>query len=346
MTDIILGAGILGLTCAHHLAYAGRKVRVIEAHAAISANQCSWFAGGMIAPWCELAAVPPDQKQAVLAMGARALSHWQKYIQSFEKKGTLVVAHPRDHQELHHFAAKSQAYQTCDAAAIAALEPDLAGRFQQGLFFAEEAHLDPRACLTDLYQQAARAGVGFEFGQKWTDPQIAEASRQADNHVIDCRGLASRQMIAEAKQETLRGVRGEMMILHAPEVQLSRPVRFLHPRIPLYIVPRGNHRYMIGATMIEEENQAKQQMSVRSGLELLSAAYALHPGFGEAHITEMSVGWRPAFSDNHPRMIWEKETAASRQYYLGLNGAYRHGFLAAPSLAAECLALLTAQEAA
>jgi glycine oxidase len=122
----------------------------------------------------------------------------------------------------------------------------------------------------------------------------------------------------------LRGVRGEMLILRAPDVSLSRPVRLLHPRFPLYLVPRGDQCFMVGATMIE--SRSEDPVSVRSTMELLGAACALHPAFGEASIIETGTGIRPAFSDNLPRVEVFGNTVA-------INGLYRHGFLLAPAMA-------------
>ena len=122
----------------------------------------------------------------------------------------------------------------------------------------------------------------------------------------------------------LRGVRGEMVVVRSPDVSLQRPVRMLHPRMPLYIVPRGNGLFMIGATMIESERRGP--VSVRSAVELLNAAYALHPAFGEAEIVELGADLRPAFPDNLPRIAIDGER-------IGVNGLYRHGFLIAPALA-------------
>ncbi|HET7757468.1 MAG TPA: FAD-dependent oxidoreductase, partial [Steroidobacteraceae bacterium] len=154
----------------------------------------------------------------------------------------------------------------------------------------------------------------------------ASAARLAGREVIDCRGLAAGDTLAG-----LRGVKGEMLLLRAPEVSLSRPVRLLHPRIPVYVVPRGGGLYMVGATVIESDEQ--RRISARSLLELLSAAYALHPAFGEAEILEIGTGVRPAFSDNLPRIC-------RRGGVLYVNGLYRHGFLLAPALARRAAAVL------
>jgi glycine oxidase len=122
-----------------------------------------------------------------------------------------------------------------------------------------------------------------------------------------------------------------MIVVETRDVELRRPVRLLHPRWPLYIVPRDNHRFMIGATTIEAEDDG---VSVRSALELLSAAYAVHPAFGEARIVEIGAGLRPAFPDNLPRIRIEGQR-------ISVNGLYRHGFLLAPALAELTAAYLT-----
>ena len=117
-----------------------------------------------------------------------------------------------------------------------------------------------------------------------------------------------------------------MLILRTRDIALSRPVRFLHPRIPIYITPRADGLFMVGATMIE--SAAKGPVTARSAIELLSAAYALHPAFGEAEIVDMRADVRPAFPDNLPRMLRQGGV-------IYLNGFYRHGFLLSPAFAAR-----------
>jgi glycine oxidase len=115
-----------------------------------------------------------------------------------------------------------------------------------------------------------------------------------------------------------------MVVVRSSEMRLARPVRMLHPRLPLYIVPREEGRFMIGASMIESEHRGA--VSVRSAMELLSAAYALHPAFGEAEIVEFGADLRPAFANNLPQVRRDGRI-------LRANGLFRHGFLLAPALA-------------
>ena len=226
--------------------------------------------------------------------------------------GTLVVAHARDTGELVQFGRRTTHFESVSGETIAALEPELAGRFAQGLYFREEGHLDPRAALAAVAGRLAERGVHVRFG---TEVTVRPAARA----VLDCTGLAARVRLAD-----LRGVKGEMLLLRLTELTLDRPVRVLHPRHPLYVVPRGEGLFMVGATMIESDEGTR--ISARSMLELLSAAYALHPAFGEAQILEIGTGVRAAFPDNLPRL---------RQVggVLHVNGLYRHGFLLAPALA-------------
>jgi glycine oxidase len=320
MRVTVRGAGVAGLACAVELAERGASVEVLEQAASLAGAGCSWWAGGMLAPWCELESSGP----LVARLGEEGIAWWRSRFPATLQRGTLVIAHGRDAGELVQFARRTERFETLDADSLAALEPDLAGRFASALRFASEAHLDPRAALGALLARALELGVTVRFGIDAGTPP------RAGRELLDCTGLAARRTLAD-----LRGVRGEMLVVHAPDVALTRPVRVLHPRIPVYVVPRGGRVYMIGATMIESD--AAQGISARSVLELLSAAYALHPSFGEAEILESGVGVRPAFPDNLPRL---RRVGGA----LHVNGLYRHGFLLAPGLARRAaLALLEGQ---
>ena len=302
---IVVGAGVAGLACALELAERGRAVDVIERGRRLGDGCCSWMAGGMLAPWCERASTDP----AVLTLGEPSIDWWVRRHAGTLCNGSLVVAPARDAAELTRFAQRTDGHEWRDESGIAALEPDLAGRFRRALYFPREAHLDPRGALAALADRLNQHGVPIHFGVAVPPPGL----------LVDCRGLAARDALPD-----LRGVRGEMVVVRSCELSLSRPVRLLHPRLPLYIVPRGEGVFMIGATMIESEQRGGA--SVRSTVELLNAAYALHPAFGEAEILEIGADLRPAFPDNLP---------AVRRGPRGLlvNGLYRHGFLLAPAMA-------------
>ncbi|MCP4322704.1 MAG: FAD-dependent oxidoreductase, partial [Alteromonadales bacterium] len=115
------------------------------------------------------------------------------------------------------------------------------------------------------------------------------------------------------------------------DVNISRPVRLMHPRYQLYIAPKGKGFYVVGATEIESDDDSP--MTVRSAMELLSAAYSVHPGFAEANIRQHISQCRPAFSDNQPKII--------QQYsFIQVNGLFRHGFLIAPVVLEQTLSVI------
>ena len=310
----VLGAGVAGLAVATELVSRGAEVELVDPAGGPGATACSWWAGGMLAPFCEF----ESAEEPVLRLGQQAKTWWARHTQVTEA-GTLVVAHRRDAVDLRRFARRTEGHQSVDAAAIAELEPDLVG-FGQGLFFEAEAHLSPRQALSDLVKHLATQGVSV---------RLVPTGKAADI-TIDCRGFAARDVLSD-----LRGVKGEMLLLRAPDVALSRSVRLLHPRIPVYVVPRGDGVYMLGATMIESADRGR--ITARSMLELLSAAYALNPAFGEAEVLEIGVDVRPAFPDNLPRVRKIGSTIYA-------NGLYRHGFLLAPALA-ESVAELALENA-
>ena len=271
----ILGAGVLGLATATELATRGHAVTLVDPAMGPGGHGCSWWAGGMLAPFCEF----ESAEEPVLRHGQASIDWWDRHAGGVSRKGTLVVALGRDRAELDRFARRTEGYDVIGGNRVAELEPDLAGRFDRALFFPAEAHLDPRAALAALQAGLAGRGIGVTAGP----PDDA-------GQVIDCRGLAARDILPE-----LRGVRGEMLVLRCPEVTLARPVRLLHPRVPIYLVPRGEGLFMLGATMIESDRRGV--VTARSVLELLSAAYALNPAFGEAEILELGAEARPAFPD-------------------------------------------------
>jgi glycine oxidase len=308
----IIGAGIAGAWQALLFAQAGHPVTLYERSDADMTLSTSHWAGGMLAPHCEAETSEP----LIGRLGFRSLDLWREYFPDTPFNGSLVVAHARDRADFERFAKLTTGYQRLDGPAMGELEPSLEGRFRDGLFYPDEGHVDPRRVLPELHARIEAAGGTVKFDCDVTADDL-------EGIVIDCRGLSARD-----GQPELRGVKGEMIIIETSEVELARPVRLIHPRWPLYVIPRGENKFMLGATSIEAEDTG---VSVRSALELLGAAYAVHPAFAEARIIEFGSGLRPAFPDNLPRITIGRKSIA-------VNGLYRHGFLMAPALAELTLA--------
>ncbi|MGY3342938.1 MULTISPECIES: FAD-dependent oxidoreductase [unclassified Bradyrhizobium] len=313
----IIGAGIAGAWQALLFAQAGHAVTLHERGDAAMAGSTSHWAGGMLAPYCEAEVAEP----VISRLGLRSLDIWRRELPDTPFNGSLVVAHPRERSDFERFARMTEGHRRLDAAGLAALEPSLEGRFRDALFFPAEGHVEPRRVLPKLHARIVAAGGTIRFGSDVSANDLANLD--PEGLVIDCRGLSARD-----EQSELRGVKGEMILIETSEVQLARPVRLIHPRWPLYVIPREDNLFMLGATSIETEDTG---VSVRSALELLGAAYAVHPAFGEARIVEFGSGLRPAYPDNLPRI-------GVRGGKISVNGLYRHGFLLAPALAELTLA--------
>lgn len=346
---LILGAGLMGRLLAVTLARAGHPVQMLDrASDPAQAGGAARVAAAMLAPLAESAVTEPN----VVAMGRYALPRWRELCAGlaqpvfFQQNGTLILWHRQDAREATRFAALLNATtarlpelpraQTLDATGVAEAEPAVAGRFQQGLYLPDEGQLDNRQLLDALMATLTELGVAVH----WSSPATLAAAQswQRDHPagwVLDCRGLGAQGEWPSLHGQgagPLRGVRGEVVRLHAPDVTLQRPTRLLHPRYPLYIAPKENHLFVIGATEIESDDLSPA--SVRSTLELLSAAYAVHPGFAEARVLELNTQCRPTLPDNLPAVV----ERAPR--LLQINGLYRHGFMISPAVHDAVIAYL------
>lgn len=326
--SIVLGAGLMGRLLAHRLAQQGHRVEVYEAQGSDAEGSAARVAAAMLAPLAESAIT----ELPVVRMGQYGLKRWPELISSlsqpvyFQRNGTLVLWHRQDAHEAMRFEQlirrnqqqlpSLSAAQTVVSSALHLLEPALENKFTQALYLPDEGQLDNRQLLAALLQSLQEQSVTVHWNSPRT-PQDFQGG-QAD-WVFDCRGLGAREQWPE-----LRGVRGEVVRLFAPGVTLQRPTRLMHPRYPIYIAPKEDNIFVIGATEIETEDLSPA--SVRSTLELLSAAYSVHSGFGEARILEVLTQVRPTLPHNLPSV------RCLNPRTLQINGLYRHGFLIAPAM--------------
>ena len=342
MTSIaIIGAGLMGrlaalkLTQVQHqntkLAKTAVKVYLFDKDAKTGSLSAASAAGGLLTPLGESLCC----ENWIVEMGFDALALWPSILAElempvfFQRQGAVAVAHGEDGGDMQRFKRHlnanwpQYACRNLDAAALQKLEPQL-NRFNGGIYLPSEGQIDNRQLLVALRQQLALAQAQGTLDWCCQQSVTAVSGRsievngevRAFDLVIDCRGVGATAQIAD-----LRGVRGELFRLYAPEVNLTRPVRLMHPRYQLYIAPKLDHHYVIGATEIESDDNGP--MTVRSALELLSAAYSVHSGFAEASIVEHISQCRPAFDNNHPQI-------RVADGLIQVNGLYRHGFLLAP----------------
>lgn len=333
----IAGAGLLGRLLAWQLLLRGHRVSLFDAGTRAGIDSAAWTAAGMVAPLSEAVV----SERPIYDMGLFALTQWPLWINQLEsertlwhQQGSLVVSHPQDeaelsqfHRELQYVIGSADGYQWLDRPALQNLEPDLSDRFQRGLLLEAEGFLNNRELLNQLMTTIERLGgeCHFECPVEVEPGALYSAEhRYRFDRVIDCRGVG-----AKPQQPAVRGVRGEVLHVRTKELALHRPVRLMHPRYQLYIVPKPDHHFVIGATQIESEDRSP--MSLQSSLELSSALYTLSPAFAEARIVEQSVNLRPTYLDNNPHIL-------ASDGLIRVNGLFRHGYLLAPAVVKQVLA--------
>ncbi|MFT5278255.1 MAG: glycine oxidase [Granulosicoccus sp.] len=349
---VVIGAGLIGRLIALSLVNQGHQVTLIDKDNKQGHQSAAYAAAGLLTPLGEAM----HAQQNIVEMGFESLKLWPKLLAQldgytyFQQAGALMVSHEQDQGDYQRFVRYIKNYypqhqlQQLNRQQILALEPELGRSFNQGVFLPEEGQIGNRKLLIALQQQLDRSNLTWLENSTVVkiDQQVshclvtyhAKSQKSEPNnnkeHVlecdlaIDCRGAGARSNESKAEAaplKDLRGVRGELFQLFAPDVHLTRPIRLMHPRYQLYIAPKTKGFYVVGATEIESEDCGP--MTVRSSMELLSAAYSVHSGFSEANIRQHIVQLRPAFSDNQPKILVQ-------QRLIQVNGLFRHGYLIAP----------------
>ncbi|MEO6260481.1 MAG: FAD-dependent oxidoreductase [Thermoanaerobaculia bacterium] len=329
----VVGGGVVGSVVALEAIRLGWSVTLFDAPDA--SLRCSNTAAGMLSPCAELETADSD----LFNLGVRSLEQWPSLLRTlpepvfFRREGSLLTAHAGDGTSLRRLLdlmdrKTGQRFAPVAPEALQVLEPQWSMRGEV-YYLPNEGQIDSQGFLAAATRLFAHSGVLHRAVASRVGPHavdLQDGTHHPFDWVFDCRGLGAKTDLAD-----LRGVRGEMIWVHAPGVGLRRPLRLMHPRYRMYLVPRPDDVYLVGATEIESEDRSP--LSVRSALELLSALFSIHSAFAEARIIRSDVNLRPAFPDNRPRV--EQVDGLTR-----INGMFRHGFLIAPALVMDALAFV------
>ena len=334
----IAGAGLLGRLLAWRLAREGHCVSVFDPAPSraptFDGHQAAGYtAAGMLSPLAEL----DNSSLDVAALGWRSIALWRDIVTTlqapphFAERGSLLLAHRSDAGAARRVLARlaragpgTPRARALSAAQLGALEPALQVAAQAWLL-PGEGQIDCVAAMQALHDEAP--GVRWHWHHKVAEVHPGElvfdgAPSQRFDLTFDVRGTGGRPALP------VRGVRGEMAWVHAVGHGLTRPVRLLHPRHRVYLVPRPGDLLLIGASEIESEDRSP--MSLKSAVELMTAAHSVLPALAEARILRLDVNLRPALPDHGPRT--EVEPGLVR-----INGLFRHGWLLAPALVQDAL---------
>ena len=324
----IVGSGIVGLLTAFRFARLNHRVTIFEKESRSSKNSCSFIAGGMIAPYCEL--INSDKK--IFDLGQDSLYKWKEIVASlknrpfFKTNGSLLVAQKNERTEIETISSRINRYTGINIEIISRnkinkLEPGIDSEDLIGIYFRNEGQIDCHEIIDSLIKFLISKNCDIRFNTRVTNIKkntvfFHKGKGIEFDHVIECSGLNSIN-----KKNSLRGVRGEIILAEAKNVKISRPIRLNHFRYPVYVIPRERNNFLIGATVIENEDFSP--VSIRSVLELLNSAIFICKGFSEARILRLSTNCRPAYIDNLPKISITND-------FICANGMYRHGYLLSP----------------
>jgi glycine oxidase len=331
----IAGAGLLGRLLAFQLARSGHEVDVFDPAAHAEARGAAgWTAAGMLCPVAELQCAD----EHVFALGLRSLELWPQIAQQLDlrvevkREGSLLFAHRGD----EGIAARSVDFLTRKAPAefapqpltmeqVREMEPAVQGPANAWLL-PGEGRIHTVQAMHALAASATQAGARWHWESTVEQLEPGALRTNGQRHAFECvfdvRGVGAKPELP------VRGVRGEVFTLHAPGVVMNRPMRLLHSRYAVYLVPRAGEQVVVGASEIESEDRSP--VSLRTTVELLAAAYSVVPQLGEARIVHADTNLRPALPDNLPRID-------AQPGLVRINGLFRHGWLIAPAMVEQAL---------
>jgi glycine oxidase len=345
MKIAVAGAGLLGRLLAFQLARAGHEVHVFDPAAHAEARGAAgWTAAGMLSPVAEL----ESADEGVFRLGLRSMDLWPLLLAQMSVpvecrfEGSLLLAHRGDAGAARRVVDLLQGkLAAVDAGVRVAhhqptkVEPEQLKELEPAVNGPAHAWLLPHEGRIHTVQAmqalaACAGGVQWHWGRtvRETGPgelRLEEGTQRFD-WVFDVRGTGARPQLP------VRGVRGEIFWLQAPGLDLKRPLRLLHPRHRVYLVPRAPDLVVVGASEIESEDRSP--VSVRSTVELLAAAHSVVPELAEARIVHSESNLRPALPDNLP--LLRTQHGLTR-----INGLFRHGWLIAPALVERALQEMT-----
>lgn len=354
----VIGGGVIGLSVAWRAAQRGLRVVVLERHDR-GGSETSSVAAGMLAPISEALA----SEQALMRLGLASVRAYPGFVAEltditgmdtgYLRCGTLLVA--RDRDEAEWLERERALRQTLDlpverlrASHAREIEPALAPALRLALDVPDDHAIDPRKLTAALAAALERAGGELRTRtavnalaishDRVTGIVLADGSEVRADNVVVAAGPWSSSLdgIPEGARVPVHPIKGQILRLHDPAGPglLTRVLRMNGG----YVVPRGDGRYVIGATM--EERGFDRTVTAGAVFELLRAAFELLPSVTELVIDELSAGLRPATPDNAPAI-----GPASIDGLHWAVGHFRHGILLTPITAELVVGALTGSAA-
>jgi glycine oxidase len=356
---LVLGGGIVGLSVAWRARQRGLEVTLLERDRI--GHGTSRVAAGMIAPVAEAEFGTAGRR--LLDLGLRSAALWPGFAAELRERsglelelcrtGTLLLARDGDEaaeleRQLEFRESLGLDVRRLAPSAARELEPALAPALRLALEVPDDHAVDPRLALAALRAVCERDGVllreglgavGLDVaGDRVSGVLLAGGERLGAGRVLLATGPWSADVagLPESARLPVRPVKGQILRLRDPDGAglLSRVVRYEGG----YVVPRGDGRYVLGASV--EERGFELGATAGGIYELLRDARELLPGIVELEIEELSVGLRPGTPDNLPAI-----GHGALEGLLWATGHHRNGILLAPLTAQLIAGLLDGESA-
>jgi glycine oxidase len=330
----VVGGGVIGLVVAWRAAQRGLRTVVLERGE--PGSGASRVAAGMLAPTGE-AAFGEDDLTALNVASARRYPAFVEELReasghavSILECGTLMVARDRDEaewlgRELAYRAEIGLPATRLRPTPARRLEPALAPTLRLAAELPDDHAIDPRALTAALAAAARNAGVEVRRAEaravRLEHDRVIGVDDVDAERVVVAAGCRSGELVPVGARVPVRPVKGQILRLRDPAGPglLARVIRMETG----YLVPRGDGRYVLGATV--EERGFDPHVTAGAVFELLRDAIELVPGVAELAIEETSVGYRPGTPDNRPIL-----GPGAIEGLHWATGHYRHGVLLAP----------------
>jgi glycine oxidase len=347
---VVVGGGVIGLAIAWRAAQAGTAVTVVDERPGRGA---SWAAAGMLAPVTEV----HYGERPLLGLNLAGAARWPGFAAEVEEAsgrpvgytpvGTLAVARDADDnaalEDLYQFQLRlGLEVERLRSRECRQLEPGLHPGIRGGLLAAGDHQVDNRALVEALLVACQRVGVRMLHGRvaelaadgdRITGVALAGGETLTAGVVVLAAGCWSGALggVAAEALPPVRPVKGQLLYLRGPadEPLCSRNVRGLE----VYVVPRGDGRVVVGATV--EEQGFDTRVTGGAVHDLLRAVLELLPDVAELELLETVVGLRPGSPDNAPMI-----GPAGPEGLVVATGHYRNGILLTPVTADAVAELL------
>jgi glycine oxidase len=334
---IVVGGGVVGLAVAWRLAQRGAAVIVLERGQ--PGRGTSHVAAGMVAPISEATA----REEPLLRLGLASAAAYPAFVQELRAQtgldpgylrcGTLIAARDSDEaealeRELELRRGLGLTVRRLSPSEARRLEPALAPTLRAALAVEGDHAIDPRQLVPVLLAACRGAGVEVRSGVEVAELEpptvgLQDGQRLSADALVLAAGIWSTHIpgLPPEAQIPLRPVKGQILRMRDPAGPglFSRALRFPGA----YLVPRGNGRYVLGATV--EERGFDTTVTAGAVFELLRDAAELVPGISELVLEELQAGLRPGTPDNAPVI-----GAGAIPGLFWATGHYRHGILLAP----------------